>query len=102
MFGNTKNEEILSLKKQLQEQQDLISKYKSALQTLKIKYDELSAEKPKKEAINLTDKELKQEFKNLKNSTLPKQEKDILRKILLVVEAENDRYFYDYFLSKLR
>lgn len=101
MFGNTKNEEVVSLKKQLKEQEELISKYKSALQTLKIKYDELLKVKPKKEAINLTDKELKQEFKNLKNSTLPKQEKDILRKILLVVEAENDRYFYDYFQSKL-
>ena len=101
MFGNSSNGEILSLKKQLQGKDDLIAKYKSALQTLKIKYDELLKNSSKKEAIHLTDKELKQEFKNLKNSTLPKQEKDILRKVLLVVEAENNKYFYDFFKSKV-
>ncbi len=101
MFGNNKNEELLALQKELQEHKDLISKYKSALQTLKIKYDNLLKNEPlKQEAISLTDKELKQEFKNLRDSNLSKKDKDILRKILLVVEAENDKYFYDYFKSK--
>jgi len=102
MFGNSKNEEIVSLKKQLQEKDELILKYKSALQTLKAKYDELFKNSSIGEPIQLSDKEIKSEFRKLKNSSLPKQQKDILRKILLVVEAEQDKYFYEYFLSKVQ
>jgi hypothetical protein len=101
MFSHSKNDEMVSLKKQLQEKDELILKYKSALQTLKVKYDELLKYSSLNEPILLSDKELKSEFRKLKNSSLPKQQKDILRKILLVVEAEQDKYFYEYFLSKI-
>lgn len=101
MFSNSKNDEIVSLKKQLQEKDELILKYKSALQTLKAKYDEFLKNSSHNEPIHLSDKEIKLEFRKLKNSSLPKQQKDILRKILLVVEAEQDKYFYEYFLSKI-